>query len=173
MWCFCGKEKAQHHIFKNGVRTDINWVFFFNPTLYLLTFFFFSVTEYAYTMKVNEKCDIYSFGVVLLELITGRLPVQPLEQGGDLVSWVRRAIYDKVPIMELFDKRLDLSGPKMTEEMSLVLKIGLFCTSTAPLNRPTMREVVVMLLDAREAESDSPSSRTSATALDEDASSRG
>nr|POE52533.1 leucine-rich repeat receptor-like serine/threonine-protein kinase [Quercus suber] len=128
--------------------------------------------EYAYTMKVNEKCDIYSFGVVLLELITGRLPVQPLEQGGDLVSWVRRAIYDKVPIMELFDKRLDLSGPKMTEEMSLVLKIGLFCTSTAPLNRPTMREVVVMLLDAREAESDSPSSRTSATALDEDASSR-
>lgn len=124
-------------------------------------------------MKVNEKCDIYSFGVVLLELITGRLPVQPLEQGGDLVSWVRRAIYDKVPIMELFDKRLDLSGPKMTEEMSLVLKIGLFCTSTAPLNRPTMREVVVMLLDAREAESDSPSSRTSATALDEDASSRG
>ncbi|KAF3966846.1 hypothetical protein CMV_009084 [Castanea mollissima] len=128
--------------------------------------------EYAYTMKVNEKCDIYSFGVVLLELITGRLPVQPLEQGGDLVSWVRRAIYDKVPIMELFDKRLDLSGPKMTEEMSLVLKIGLFCTSTAPLNRPTMREVVVMLLDAREAASDSPSSRTSATALDEDASSR-
>lgn len=124
-------------------------------------------------MKVNEKCDIYSFGVVLLELITGRLPVQPLEQGGDLVSWVRRAIYDKVPIMELFDKRLDLSGPKMTEEMSLVLKIGLFCTSTAPLNRPTMREVVVMLFDAREAESDSPSSRTSATALDEDASSRG
>lgn len=124
-------------------------------------------------MKVNEKCDIYSFGVVLLELITGRLPVQPLEQGGDLVSWVRREIYDKVPIMELFDKRLDLSGPKMTEEMSLVLKIGLFCTSTAPLNRPTMREVVVMLLDAREAESDSPSSRTSATALDEDASSRG
>ena len=124
-------------------------------------------------MKVNEKCDIYSFGVVLLELITGRLPVQPLEQGGDLVSWVRRAIYDKVPIMELFDKRLDLSGPKMTEEMSLVLKIALFCTSTTPLNRPTMREVVVMLLDAREAESDSPSSRTSATALDEDASSRG
>lgn len=124
-------------------------------------------------MKVNEKCDIYSFGVVLLELITGRLPVQPLEQGGDLVSWVRRAIYDKVPIMELFDKRLDLSGPKMTEEMSLVLKIGLFCTSTAPVNRPTMREVVVMLLDAREAASDSPSSRTSATALDEDASSRG
>lgn len=45
--------------------------------------------EYAYTMKVTEKC---SFGVVLLELVTGRSPVQPLEQGGDLVTCVRRAI---------------------------------------------------------------------------------
>jgi serine/threonine protein kinase len=124
-------------------------------------------------MKVTEKCDIYSFGVVLLELITGRSPVQPLEQGGDLVSWVRRAIYDKVPTLELFDKRLDLSLHKMTEEMSLVLKIALFCTSTTPLNRPTMREVVVMMLDAREAASDSASSLTSTTALDEDSSSKG
>ncbi|KAL2974941.1 hypothetical protein AAZX31_14G130600 [Glycine max] len=40
-------------------------------------------------MKVTEKC---SFGVVLLELVTGRSPVQPLEQGGDLVTCVRRAI---------------------------------------------------------------------------------
>ncbi|KAG4954256.1 hypothetical protein JHK87_039850 [Glycine soja] len=45
--------------------------------------------KYAYTMKVTEKC---SFGVVLLELVTGRSPVQPLEQGGDLVTCVRRAI---------------------------------------------------------------------------------
>lgn len=39
MWCFCGKEKAQHHIFKNGVRTDINWVFFLIP-LYTSDLFF-------------------------------------------------------------------------------------------------------------------------------------
>ena len=124
-------------------------------------------------MKVTEKCDIYSFGVVLLELVTGRSPVQPLEQGGDLVTYVRRAIQAAVPTFELFDKRLDLSAPKTTEEMSLVLKIALFCTSASPLNRPTMREVIAMLIDAREYVSNSPSSPTSESPLDEDASSKG
>ncbi|ESW21243.1 hypothetical protein PHAVU_005G054300 [Phaseolus vulgaris] len=124
--------------------------------------------EYAYTMKVTEKCDIYSFGVVLLELVTGRSPVQPLEQGGDLVTCVRRAIQASVPTSELFDKRLNLSAPKTVEEMSLILKIALFCTSTSPLNRPTMREVIAMLIDAREYVSNSPTSPTSESPLHED-----
>ncbi|KAK0588160.1 hypothetical protein LWI29_035220 [Acer saccharum] len=128
--------------------------------------------EYAYTMKVTEKCDIYSFGVVLLELITGRSPVQPLEQGGDLVNWVRRSIHDMVPTFELFDKRLDLSMERTIEEMTLVLKIALFCTSTSPLNRPTMREVIAMMIDAREAIVDPPSVPTSETPLDANVSSR-
>ena len=124
-------------------------------------------------MKVTEKCDIYSFGVVLLELVTGRSPVQPLEQGGDLVSWVRRSIQASVPTSELFDKRLDLSAQRTTEEMSLILKIALFCTSTSPLNRPTMRDVIAMLIDAREYVSNSPSTPTSESPLDEGASSKG
>ena len=54
----------------------------------------FHHAEYAYTMKVTEKCDIYSYGVVLLELLTGKTPVQPLDEGGDLVTWVRNYIRD-------------------------------------------------------------------------------
>lgn len=131
------------------------------------------VSEYAYTMKVTEKCDIYSFGVVLLELVTGRSPVQPLEQGGDLVNWVRRSINDAVPIKNIFDKRLDLSMKGTIEEMSLVLKIALFCTSTSPVNRPTMREVIAMMMDARTAVPDCPPSPTSETPLDEHVSSKG
>ncbi|KAH0456510.1 hypothetical protein IEQ34_004109 [Dendrobium chrysotoxum] len=53
-----------------------------------------SLEKYAYTMKVTEKCDIYSYGVLLLELLTGRTLVQPLEQGGDLATWVRNYIKD-------------------------------------------------------------------------------
>lgn len=118
-------------------------------------------------MKVTEKCDIYSFGVVLLELVTGRSPVQPLDQGGDLVTWVRRSIQEGVAISEIYDKRLDLSVERTSEEMSLVLRIALFCTNTSPANRPTMREVISMLIEARESVSTSPSSPTSETPLSE------
>ncbi|KAL7599422.1 hypothetical protein Lser_V15G24860 [Lactuca serriola] len=121
--------------------------------------------EYAYTMKVTEKCDIYSFGVVLLELVTGKPPVQPVDQGGDLVTWVRRSIHGMVPISDLYDKRLDLSCKKTTNEMSLFLRIAVFCTSPSPLNRPTMREVVAMMIDARV---NTPSSPSSETPLDND-----
>ncbi|KAJ6683353.1 hypothetical protein OIU85_007077 [Salix viminalis] len=44
--------------------------------------------KYAYTLRVNEKSDIYSFGVVILELVTGRLPVDPEFGEKDLVKWV-------------------------------------------------------------------------------------
>ncbi|CAM9004106.1 unnamed protein product [Rhodiola kirilowii] len=40
--------------------------------------------EYAYTMKVTEKCDVYSFGVVLLELVTGKRPVLPVDKEATL-----------------------------------------------------------------------------------------
>lgn len=125
-------------------------------------------------MKVTEKCDIYSFGVVLLELITGRTPVQPLEQGGDLVSWVRRSIIkDRIPVSDILDPTIDITKKRSTvvSEMSLFLKIALFCTSSSPYNRPTMKEVIAMMIDAREASSiTSPpnSSPSSETLLDQD-----
>lgn len=115
----------------------------------LLTLFSL-IPEYAYTMKVTEKCDIYSFGVVLLELVTGKSPVQPVDQGGDLVTWVRRSIRKLETASQMFDQRIDLSDERITQEMSLVLKIALFCTNTSPLNRPTMREVIAMLISARD-----------------------
>ena len=134
---------------------------------------FLFIAEYAYTLKVTEKSDIYSFGVVLLELITGKSPVQPLDQGGDLVTWVKRSIHKVVQISEVYDKRLDLSVRRTSDEIALVLKIALFCTSISHLSRPTMREVVAMLIDARENASNSPSSPTSETPLNEDGSYKG
>jgi serine/threonine protein kinase len=102
--------------------------------------------EYAYTMKVTEKCDIYSFGVVLLELLTGRRPIQPIEEGGDLVTWVKE-VMQSTPISEILDKRMELSDTVRVAEMELMLKVAIFCTDNSPASRPTMRQVVRMLLE--------------------------
>ncbi|MCD7466148.1 hypothetical protein HAX54_002563 [Datura stramonium] len=108
--------------------------------------------EYAYTMKVTEKCDIYSYGVVLLELLTGRAPVQPLEQGGDLVTWVKHYVRDHSLTAGILDSRLDLEDETTVSHMLTVLKIALMCTRMTPYDRPSMREVVLMLIESDEQE---------------------
>lgn len=111
-------------------------------------------------MKVTEKCDIYSYGVVLLELLTGRTPVQPLDQGGDLVTWVRNYIRNNSILSGILDARLNLQDENIIAHMILVLKIGMLCTSISPFDRPTMREVVLMLNESsrREVNVDSSTS---------------
>ncbi|KAG7019599.1 Receptor-like protein kinase HSL1 [Cucurbita argyrosperma subsp. argyrosperma] len=97
--------------------------------------------EYAYTLRVNEKSDIYSFGVVILELITGRLPIDPVFGEKDLVKWVCFTL-DQDGIDEVINPKLDKC---FKEEICRVLNIGLLCTSPLPINRPSMRKVVKML----------------------------
>lgn len=103
-------------------------------------------------MKVTEKCDIYSYGVVLLELLTGRTPVQPLDQGGDLVSWVRTYIHNHTLSSGILDSQLDLEDEATVSHMISVMKIALHCTNMSPLDRPSMREVVLLLIDSNERE---------------------
>ncbi|XP_023001692.1 receptor-like protein kinase HSL1 [Cucurbita maxima] len=97
--------------------------------------------EYAYTLRVNEKSDIYSFGVVILELITGRLPIDPVFGEKDLVKWVCSTL-DQDGIDKVINPKLDRC---FKEEICRVLNIGLLCTSPLPINRPSMRKVVKML----------------------------
>lgn len=103
-------------------------------------------------MKVTEKCDIYSYGVVLLELLTGRTPVQPLEQGGDLVTWVRNYVRDHSLTPGILDGRLDLDNKVTVNHMLTVLKIALLCTNMSPFDRPSMREAVLMLYESNDRE---------------------
>ncbi|XWS12596.1 hypothetical protein CRYUN_Cryun37aG0103700 [Craigia yunnanensis] len=100
--------------------------------------------EYAYTLRVNEKSDIYSFGVVILELVTGRLPIDPEFGEKDLVKWVCTTL-DQKGVDHVVDSKLD---PCFKEEIYKALNIGLLCTSPLPINRPSMRRVVKMLQEA-------------------------
>ncbi|KAJ8764622.1 hypothetical protein K2173_006704 [Erythroxylum novogranatense] len=100
--------------------------------------------EYAYTLRVNEKSDIYSFGVVILELVTGRQPVDPEFGEKDLVNWVCTTV-DQKGADSVIDPKLD-SVHK--DEISRVLNVGLQCTVSLPVSRPSMRRVVKMLQEA-------------------------
>jgi serine/threonine protein kinase len=106
--------------------------------------------EYAYTLKVNEKSDIYSFGVVLMELLTGKRPIEAeFGDGVDIVQWVRRKIQTKDGILDLLDTRMGGVTGVPLQEVMLVLRVALLCSSDLPVDRPTMRDVVQMLTDAK------------------------
>ncbi|OAY24862.1 receptor-like protein kinase HSL1 [Manihot esculenta] len=97
--------------------------------------------EYAYTLRVNEKSDIYSFGVVILELITRKLPVDPELGEKDLVKWVCTTL-DQKGVDHVIDPKLDSC---FREEICKVLNIGILCINPLPISRPSMRRVVKML----------------------------
>ncbi|XP_047310482.1 receptor-like protein kinase HSL1 [Impatiens glandulifera] len=101
--------------------------------------------EYAYTLRVNEKSDIYSFGVVILELVTGKRPISPEYGEKDLVKWVC-ATFDQKGVDNVIDPKLESC---FKDEICKVLNVGLLCTSPLPVNRPSMRKVVKMLQEVR------------------------
>jgi hypothetical protein len=107
---------------------------------------------------VDEKSDVYSFGVVVLELVTGQRPVGPHlgEEGGtDLVQWVRARVgVDHAGAAGILDPRL--RGDVPAWEAAQVLLVGLLCVQEQSVERPTMREVVHMLQQARQPQQHAP-----------------
>ncbi|XXG56778.1 hypothetical protein AAC387_Pa03g4107 [Persea americana] len=102
--------------------------------------------EYAYSSKATVKCDVYSFGVVLMELITGKRPIEPeFGENRNIIFWVAQKVSTKEGIMEVLDERLSGS---FKDEMIQVLRIAIRCTSSVPALRPTMNEVAQLLMDA-------------------------
>ncbi|KAG8085928.1 hypothetical protein GUJ93_ZPchr0010g10086 [Zizania palustris] len=103
------------------------------------------------TVNVTEKCDIYGFGVLVLEILTGRKPVQYLEDDVVVLCDVVRAALEEGRVEDCMDPRL--SGDFSMEEAVLIVKLGLVCTSQVPSHRPDMGEVVSMLEMVRSSQS--------------------
>ncbi|TMW85250.1 hypothetical protein EJD97_023437 [Solanum chilense] len=105
--------------------------------------------EYAYTLKIDEKSDVYSFGVVLLELITGRRPVGNFgEEGMDIVQWAKTETkWSKEGVVKILDERL--KNAAIVEAMQ-VFFVAMLCVEEYSIERPTMREVVQMLSQAKQ-----------------------
>ena len=90
---------------------------------------------------------MYSYGVVLLELITGRKAIEDeYGEGKDIVYWVSTHLNERDNVLKLLDVKV--ASEVVQNDMIKVLKIAVLCTRKLPSLRPSMREVVKMLLDA-------------------------
>lgn len=123
--------------------------------LFSLTMMIVAFTEYASMQRITEKSDVYSFGVVMLEVLTGRHPLDPLLPGGmDLVQWVRDHLQNKRDPVNILDTRLRGRPDTLIEEMLQAVAISVLCISHRPDDRPSMKDVVALLKENRHAEID-------------------
>ncbi|KAL3839641.1 hypothetical protein ACJIZ3_024232 [Penstemon smallii] len=104
--------------------------------------------EYLLTGRASEKTDVFSYGAVVLEVASGRRPIEKeVGVSGNLVEWVW-SLHREGRLMVAVDPRL---GKEFDEaEMRRVLLVGLACSNPDPLARPTMRGVVQMLIGEAE-----------------------
>lgn len=94
------------------------------------------------SLRINEKCDVYGFGVLLLELVTGSRPVEYMEDDVVIMCDYVRSLLDQGNVLSCIDPNLHNCSE---EEIMPMIKLGLICTSQVPSSRPSMAEVVQVL----------------------------
>ncbi|XP_020109854.1 putative serine/threonine-protein kinase [Ananas comosus] len=100
--------------------------------------------EYAMWGKVSGSCDVYSFGILLLELISGRKPIEKLPGG------IKRTITEWAEPIIASGRLGDLVDPRLRGEydpvqLRRVVEAAALCVQGEPERRPDMREVVAIL----------------------------
>ncbi|PHU04198.1 L-type lectin-domain containing receptor kinase IV.4 [Capsicum chinense] len=100
--------------------------------------------EHTRTGRATPSSDVFSFGAFLLEVACGKRPIQPRQDGDDLilVDWVF-SCWSRGNILEAVDPNLGTDF--VPGQVELVLSLGLFCSHSEPSLRPTMRQNLLFL----------------------------
>ncbi|KAG4175995.1 hypothetical protein ERO13_A11G224700v2 [Gossypium hirsutum] len=97
--------------------------------------------EYYQSFRCSAKGDVYSYGVVLLELLTGKRPTDSVDFGdNNLVGWVKQ--HAKLKISDIFDLELMKEEPSLEIELLQHLNVACACLDDRPWRRPTMIQVM-------------------------------
>ncbi|XP_042014009.1 calmodulin-binding receptor-like cytoplasmic kinase 1 [Salvia splendens] len=105
--------------------------------------------EYLRTYQLTEKSDVYSFGVLLIEMMTGRQPIES-NKGLDerlTIKWALRRLRNGEVVVAM-DPRLRRSIPSI-HAVERVLKLARLCLAPSRLSRPSMRLCAEKLWDIR------------------------
>ena len=103
--------------------------------------------EFVNTHHPSTYSDVYSFGIVLLEIVSGRCPVILLEGGAHfiLVKWML-GLHGRNAILDAADERLRSGGNEADDRcMERVLVVGLWCAHPDPSERPSIAQAMHVL----------------------------
>lgn len=98
-----------------------------------------SLAELAYTMKVTEKCDVYSFGVLALEVIMGK------RLGEIISSFSSQSDNEDILLKDVLDQRLPAPTLHVHAELVTIARLAIACKHPHPQSRPTMHMVSQVL----------------------------
>lgn len=94
--------------------------------------------ELSYTSVVTEKCDVYSFGVLVLEVVMGKHPK-------DLFETILQSGGQNILVQEILDQRPEAPTAEEEADIALIIKVALSCMEASPQGRPTMQEAYQIL----------------------------
>ena len=151
-----------------GCISDLGLASLMNPITARSRSLGYCAPEVTDTRKASQSSDVYSFGVFILELLTGKSPVQITGGGNEvihLVRWVQSVVREEWTA-EVFDGEL-LRYPNIEEEMVEMLQIAMACVSRTPERRPKMADVVRTIEEVRRADTGTrPSTEASTPAVE-------